>query len=135
MPRYGARNIVLAGGVSAIAAYLVYAFASVGWMMYVGILVSLLQPLVFPALQGMMSSGVAASEQGELQGAVSSIQSLSSILGPPLMTGSLAHFSGGGAALYFPGAPFLLAAGFSLAALLVFARAVAMGAGAAVPAE
>jgi DHA1 family tetracycline resistance protein-like MFS transporter len=135
MPRYGARNIVLAGGVSAIAAYLVYAFASVGWMMYVGIMVSLLQPLVFPALQGMMSSGVAASEQGELQGAVSSIQSLSSILGPPLMTGSLAHFSGGGASLYFPGAPFLLAAGFSVAALLVFMRAVTMGAGAAVPAE
>jgi MFS transporter, DHA1 family, tetracycline resistance protein len=135
MPRYGARNIVLAGGVSAIAAYLVYAFASVGWMMYVGILVSLLQPLVFPALQGMMSGGVAASEQGELQGAVSSIQSLSSILGPPLMTGSLAHFSGGGASIYFPGAPFLLAAGFSVTALLVFMRAVAMGAGAAVPAE
>jgi DHA1 family tetracycline resistance protein-like MFS transporter len=134
MPRYGARNVVLAGGASAIGAYLVYAFASAGWMMYVGIMVSLLQPLVFPALQSMMSSGVAASEQGELQGAVSSIQSLSSILGPPLMTGSLAHFSGGGSALYFPGAPFLLAAGFSVAALLVFMRAVAMGAGAAVPA-
>ena len=134
MPKYGARNIVLAGGVSAIAAYLVYAFASAGWMMYVGILVSLLQPLVFPALQGMMSSGVAASEQGELQGAVSSIQSLSSIFGPPLMTGSLAYFSGGGSAVYFPGAPFLLAAGFSVAALLVFLRAVSMGAGAAAPA-
>jgi DHA1 family tetracycline resistance protein-like MFS transporter len=120
--------------VSAIAAYLGYAFASAGWMMYVGILVSLLQPLVFPALQGMMSSGVAASEQGELQGAVSSIQSLSSIFGPPLMTGSLAYFSGGGSAVYFPGAPFLLAAGFSVAALLVFLRAVSMGAGAAAPA-
>jgi MFS transporter, DHA1 family, tetracycline resistance protein len=134
MPKYGARNIVLAGGVSAIAAYLVYAFAGAGWMMYVGILVSLLQPLVFPALQGMMSSGVSASEQGELQGAVSSIQSLSSIFGPPLMTGSLAYFSGGGSAVYFPGAPFLLAAGFSVAALLVFLRAVSMGAGQATPA-
>jgi DHA1 family tetracycline resistance protein-like MFS transporter len=135
LPRYGAPKIVMAGGVSAISAYLVYAFAGATWVMYVGILVSLLQPLVFPALQGMMSSGVAPSEQGELQGAVTSIQSLSSILGPPLMTGSLAYFSGGGSSVYFPGAPFLIAAGFSVAALLVFMRAVAMGAAAPVPAE
>ena len=124
---------------SAMAAYLVYAFAGAGWVMYVGIAVSFLQPLVFPSLQGMMSAGVAPSEQGELQGAVSSIQSLSSIFGPPLMTGSLAYFSGPDAPVYFPGAPFLLATGFSLLALLVFFRAVAMDAGTAqagaVPAE
>ncbi len=67
-------------------------------------------------------------EQGELQGAVSSLQSLSSIFGPPLMTGSLAFFSGPAAPVYFPGAPFLLAAGFSVLALLMFQRAVALGA-------
>jgi DHA1 family tetracycline resistance protein-like MFS transporter len=139
IPKYGQRNIVIAGAASAMAAYLVYAFAGAGWVMYVGIAVSFLQPLVFPSLQGMMSAGVLPSEQGELQGAVSSIQSLSSIFGPPLMTGSLAYFSGPSAPVYFPGAPFLLAAGFSLLALLVFFRAVAMGAGTAqagaVPAE
>ena len=125
LPRYGSRNIVIAGAVSAIIAYLVYAFASQGWMMYVGIIASLLQPLVFPSLQGMMSAGVAPSEQGELQGAVSSLQSLSSIFGPPLMTGALAWFSGPLAPVYFPGAPFLLAAAFAGLALLVFLRAVA----------
>jgi DHA1 family tetracycline resistance protein-like MFS transporter len=133
IPKYGQRNIVVAGACSAMAAYLIYAFAGAGWMMYLGIAVSFLQPLVFPSLQGMMSAGVSPSEQGELQGAVSSIQSLSSIFGPVLMTGSLAYFSGPDAPFYFPGAPFLLAAGFSLLALLVFFRAVAMGAGRANP--
>jgi DHA1 family tetracycline resistance protein-like MFS transporter len=129
IPRYGQRNIIIAGGISAIIAYLVYAFAYQGWMMYVGIVASLLQPLVFPSLQAMMSAGVAPSEQGELQGAVSSLQSLSSIFGPPLMTGALAWFSGPAAPVYFPGAPFVLAAVFALCALLVFLRAVALGAG------
>ncbi|MFZ4688231.1 MAG: TCR/Tet family MFS transporter [Polymorphobacter sp.] len=133
IPRFGQRNIVVAGGLSAIAGYLIYAFAGAGWMMYVGIAVSALQGLVFPCLQGMMSAGVAPSEQGELQGAVSSIQSLSSILGPPLMTGSFAYFSAPGAPLYMPGAPFVLAAGFSILTLAIFARAVGMGAGQAAP--
>lgn len=129
IPRYGQRNIVVAGVISAVVGYLIYASAGAGWMMYVGIVVSMLQGLVFPALQGMMSAGVAPSEQGELQGAISSIQSLSSILGPPLMAGSFAYFSSPGAPVYLPGAPFVLAAGFSVLALLIFFRAVAMGAG------
>ncbi len=129
MPRYGARKVVIAGAISSIAGFLIYAFAAAGWVMYVGIFVAMLQGLVFPALQAMMSTGVAPSEQGELQGSVSSIQSLTSIIGPPLMTGSFAYYSGGGAAIYFPGIPFLLAAGFSVMALVLFFRAVAMGAG------
>jgi DHA1 family tetracycline resistance protein-like MFS transporter len=134
IPRYGQRNIIVAGAISAIAAYLIYAFASQGWMMYVGIVASLLQPLVFPSLQGMMSAGVAPSEQGELQGAVSSLQSLSSIFGPPLMTGSLAYFSSPAAPVYFPGAPFLISVGFAGLALLMFSRAMALGAGNPAPA-
>jgi DHA1 family tetracycline resistance protein-like MFS transporter len=131
IPRFGQRNIVVAGALSGIAGYLIYAFAGAGWMMYVGIAVSALQGLVFPSLQGMMSAGVAPSEQGELQGAVSSIQSLSAIVGPPLMTGSFAYFSSAGAPVYLPGAPFVLAAGFSVLTLAIFFRAVSMGAGGA----
>ena len=129
IPRFGPRNIIVAGAVSAIAGYLIYAFAGQGWMMYIGIAISALQGLVFPSIQGLMSAGVPATEQGELQGAVSSIQSLSAILGPPLMTGSFACFSGAAAPVYLPGAPFVLAAGFSVLTLVIFARAVAMGAG------
>ncbi len=129
IPRYGARNMIFAGALSGIAGYVIYASSGVGWMMYVGILAQALTGLVFPSLQGMMSGSVGPSEQGELQGSISSIQSLTSIVGPPLMTTTFAYFSGSGAPVYFPGAPFLLSALFTAAALIVFFRAVAMGAG------
>jgi DHA1 family tetracycline resistance protein-like MFS transporter len=129
IPRYGARNIVVAGIISGIGGYLCYAFAVQPWIMYLGICVAALQGLVFPSLQSLMSADTAPSEQGELQGAVASLQSLAAIVGPPLMTQSFAAFSSKTAAVYFPGAPYLLAIGFSFAALVIFSRAVALGAG------
>lgn len=129
IPRYGQRNIVIVGASTGIVGYLIYAFAGAGWMMYLGIAVSMLQGLVFPSLQGLMSGEVPATEQGELQGAIASVQSLSSIFGPPLMTGSFAYFSSPAAPIHLPGAPFLLGAGFAVLTLVIFSRAVAMGAG------
>jgi DHA1 family tetracycline resistance protein-like MFS transporter len=126
IPRYGARNIVVAGTLSGIAGYLIYATASAGWMLYVGVLIAGLNGLVFPSLQSLMSTGVPANEQGELQGAVSSLQSLAAIVGPPLMTTSFATFSRADAPVYLPGAPYLLAAGFAVISLLIFFRAMTL---------
>ena len=123
IPRYGQRKIIIAGAVAAMAGYTIYAFAIAGWMLYAGIAVSALQGLVFPCLQGLMSGDVSPSEQGELQGSVTSMQALASILGPPLMTTTFAAFSGGSASVYFPGAPFLLSTGFAALALAMFFRA------------
>jgi len=53
---------------------------------------------------------VPPNEQGELQGALTSIMSLTTIIGPPLMTNLFAYFTGKQAPVYFPGAPFLLGA-------------------------
>ena len=130
IPRFGPKRIIVAGVLSAIMGYGLYAFAGAGWMMYLGIVVSALQGLVFPSLQGIMSAGVAPSEQGELQGSLSSVQSLSSIFGPPLMTHAFAWGSASNGPLYLPGAPFVLAMLFSLLTLIIFIRAIAMGAGA-----
>lgn len=123
IPRFGQRNIIIAGALSAMLGYTIYAFAWSGWVLYVGIAVSALQGLVFPCLQGLMSADVPPSEQGELQGAVTSLQALAAILGPPLMTSTFAWFSGANAAVYFPGAPFLLSTGFAGLALMIFFQA------------
>ncbi len=121
IPRFGQRRIIMFGLVSAVAGYSTYAAADVGWMIYLGIAVSCFQGLVFPCLQGLMSAEIGPSEQGELQGAVASIQSLSAIIGPPLMTNTFGWFSGGGAPVYAPGAPFLLSLVFvGLTAILFF---------------
>jgi MFS transporter, DHA1 family, tetracycline resistance protein len=125
IPRFGQRRIIQFGLLSAVAGYSTYAMADAGWMAYLGIAISACQGLVFPCLQGLMSAEMAASEQGELQGAVASIQSLSAIVGPPLMTTSFSWFSGNGAPVYFPGAPFVLSLIFVGLTAVIFFRAMA----------
>ncbi|MEY4594865.1 MAG: hypothetical protein RIQ47_1275, partial [Bacteroidota bacterium] len=94
------------------------AFASQGWMMFVFMIPSAFGGLAGPALQSIMSGQVPANEQGELQGALTSLISLTSIVGPLLMTNLFAFFSAPGGTIYFPGAPFLAAAVLSILSLL-----------------
>lgn len=123
IPRFGQRNIIIVGLLSAVAGYSTYAMADAGWMVYLGIAVSACQGLVFPCLQGLMSAEVGPTEQGELQGAVASIQSLSSIVGPPLMTTVFARFSATDAPVYAPGAPFVVSLFFVALTAAMFFRA------------
>jgi DHA1 family tetracycline resistance protein-like MFS transporter len=63
-----------------------------------------------PALQGFATNKVAKNEQGELQGAITIINSLSVIIGPAIFSFLFSHYTNKQSGLYFPGAPFLLAA-------------------------
>ncbi|MBS1734332.1 MAG: hypothetical protein JST02_13640 [Bacteroidetes bacterium] len=71
-----------------------------------------------------MSGNVAPDEQGELQGALTSLISLTSIVGPPLMTGLFSYFTKKGAPVYFPGASFLLGSVLMLASAVIAYRAL-----------
>lgn len=57
-----------------------------------------------------MSNYVADDQQGELQGANTSMMSLTSIIGPPLMTGIFAFYTSTDNATQLPGAPMFLGA-------------------------
>ena len=70
----------MAMSITAIA-YIGFALASAGWMVYAIIAVSALGGLAQPALQGIMSRTMPADSQGELQGAIGAISSVSMILG------------------------------------------------------
>jgi DHA1 family tetracycline resistance protein-like MFS transporter len=63
-----------------------------------------------PSTNGLMTRRVSPSEQGQLQGANSSIQSIANLVGPFLFALTFSYFIGAGGALHLPGAPFLLAA-------------------------
>lgn len=134
IPRFGQRRIIQVGLLSAVAGYSTYAMADAGWLVYLGIAVSACQGLVFPCLQGLMSAEMPPSEQGELQGAVASIQSLSAIIGPPLMTTVFARFSAPEASVYQPGAPFVVSLVFVGVTAVLFFRAMARR-GVVAPAE
>ena len=60
-----------------------------------------------------------AALKGELQGAVQSIGSVASIIGPPLYAGIFAGFSGAQAATRFPAMPLFLASGFAVLAMVL----------------
>ncbi len=120
----GERQAAAVGMTFAILAYLGYAFSTEGWMMYVVSVTSMFFAMTYPSMNALMSRQIPANAQGELQGAVASVYSLSSILGPPLMTQIFGRFSSPAAPVYFPGAAFLTAAILTVASAALFARAM-----------
>ena len=120
----GERRAALAGMAAAMLAYFGYAFATAGWMMYAVGLTTFLFALTYPSMNALLSQRVPANAQGELQGAVACLYSLSAIIGPPLMTQVFAHFSAPAAPVYFPGAAFVTACALTAGCAALFARAL-----------
>ena len=84
--------------------------------------VAALAGIVSPALQGLMSRAVGDDQQGELQGALTSLSALAMIISPILMTSTFAAFTAETALFYMPGAPFFLALILTLIAIALFRR-------------
>jgi DHA1 family tetracycline resistance protein-like MFS transporter len=87
-----------------------FGLASQSWMMFAFLIPYCLGGISGPGLQAIISGSVPANEQGELQGSLTSIISITSIIGPLVMSNLFAFFTGPIAPFYFPGAPFMLAA-------------------------
>ena len=109
IPKIGQVKSIYAGLAFYGIGLLLFAFASSSWMMYAFLIPYCLGGLAGPALQGYISNHVPANEQGELQGALTSLISVTSIIGPVLMNGLFAYFTSAETPYYFPGAPFILA--------------------------
>jgi DHA1 family tetracycline resistance protein-like MFS transporter len=120
----GERRAAAAGMAAAVIAYVGYALAGSGWVMYVVSLSTFIFALTFPSMNALASRQIPTNAQGELQGAVASLYSLSSILGPPLMTQVFGYFSRPDAAVHFPGAAFATAALLTMMCGVLFARAL-----------
>ena len=118
--RFGERATLLAGSLSGGAGFFIYGVAPEGWIFCLGIPIMAFWGLSGPATQALMSRRVRLSEQGQLQGAIASINGVAGLLGPTLFTEVFAYFIGPGAGGHLPGAPFLLAS-----LLLISAGAIA----------
>lgn len=101
---------------------LLFAFASEGWMMFVFLIPYCLGGIAGPALQSIISGNVPKNEQGELQGALTSLMSATSIIGPLLMTNLFAWFTRPEGQIKFAGAPFLAGAVCMLISAVLAAR-------------
>ncbi|MEM1391538.1 MAG: MFS transporter, partial [Pseudomonadota bacterium] len=121
--RLGPMRAVFWGLSANMLALVLFSLANAPWMAFAIISISALGGVTMPAIQTITSTLTPKNEQGELQGAQSSIQAFTMIFSPVLMTSTFSVFSERDAdyfVTYFPGAPFLLAAIFVLLAMIPF---------------
>lgn len=122
IPKLGQKRSIWVGLLLYSIGLILFAFASEGWMMFAFLIPYCLGGIAGPALQGYMSNGVPANEQGELQGGLTSLVSLSSIFGPLVMTWTFYFFTKPSAPIQFPGAPFVIGAVAMLLSTLLAVR-------------
>jgi len=123
-PRLGPNKSVYTGMVLYFIGLTLFAFAWQGWMMFAFLVPYCLGGITGPAIQGIMSNQVPDIEQGELQGGFASMVSITSIIGPPVMTGLFAFFTSAKAPFQFAGAPFLLGAALTLISLVLAVKSL-----------
>jgi len=119
--RFGERRALLTGLLAGTIGFLWYGSAATGARFLIAVPVFAFMGLFGPAAQGLMTALVKPTEQGQLQGANSSLIGITGMIGPGLFSLTFATFIGTRAHLHLPGAPFLLAA-----LLLAIAAALAL---------
>lgn len=118
IPKLGEKNSVYTGLALYVIGMMLFAFAAKAWMMFAILVPYCLGGICGPALQGIISNQVPDNEQGELQGALTSLISITSFIGPLLMNNLFAWFTGPKAIFEFPGMPF--AVGSMLLLIAIF---------------
>ena len=120
--RFGERRALFLGLACGAAGFFIYAAAADGRLFWFGIPVMALWGVAGAAVQAIMTRRVSPEQQGQLQGATNSVNSIAQLLGPFLFTLSFAYFIGDTAPFKLPGAPFFLAAALLALALAVSVR-------------
>lgn len=122
LPRLGERRTVLIGLTVGAAEYLAYALADKPWMIYAIMFAGGLSYLSGQATQGLLSRQVGDDAQGALQGALTSLASLTGIAGPVVTTMLFSYFTRAGAPVKVPGISFFLASFLDIVAVLIAVR-------------
>ena len=122
--RFGAAATAKYSLLFGLPSYLLLAFATSTPTVIAAILIGTITGMTFPALQSMMTARVSEDAQGELQGAIASTVSLTSIIGPIVMTQIFGHFADR-QGLFFPGAPYLLSIVLLSVAVIILWRTLA----------
>nr|AIA18802.1 Tetracycline_Resistance_MFS_Efflux_Pump [uncultured bacterium] len=99
-----------------------FAFASETWMMFAFLIPYCLGGICGPSLQSVIAGHVAKNQQGELQGALTSLMSVTTIIGPLIMNNAFSYFTSDKAPIHFPGIHFLIGAVFMLTSLFIIYR-------------
>ncbi|SDZ91331.1 MFS transporter, DHA1 family, tetracycline resistance protein [Arachidicoccus rhizosphaerae] len=119
VPKLGNNKSIYLGLSLYVLGLILFSFASKGWMMFAFLIPYCLGGICGPSLQAVISGEVPANQQGELQGSLTSLMSLTSIIGPIIMNGSFAYFTSQKAPFIFPGIHFMIGALCMLAGVII----------------
>lgn len=123
IPRWGDPKALVYGTIVGAFAYFGLAFATTTWMVYVILIAGTLQGISNPALQSIISAQIPPNEQGELQGSLMSLGSLTAVIAPLMFTYLFAKFTHPGAPIQFAGMPYVMAAVICASSLILLAIA------------
>ena len=118
-PKIGNEKSIYLGLLLYALGLILFSFATEGWMMFAFLIPYCLGGIAGPALQSTMAGHIPGNEQGELQGALTGLMSLTTIIGPLMMNNLFNFFTTDKAPVYFPGISFLLGAVFMLLGALI----------------
>ncbi|WP_417749579.1 TCR/Tet family MFS transporter [Rosistilla oblonga] len=121
--RFGERRTVLIGVTISFIAFLGYGSATQGWMIPCIIIFGGFGGVSGPAMQSLVAGAIDPSEQGKVQGALTSLISLTNVIAPTFFTAGLfSYFISDDAPIHLPGIPFYVGAALIFTALLIIRR-------------
>ncbi|MBP6387007.1 MAG: TCR/Tet family MFS transporter [Pseudarcicella sp.] len=118
-PKLGEKKSIIYGLILYLVGFILFAFAAEGWMMYAIMIPFGLGGICGPSLQALITKQVGEDQQGELQGGITSLQSITTIFGPLMASNLFAYFTSNSAPILFPGAAFFSAGLLTLLSVLV----------------
>jgi len=118
-PKIGNIKSIMFGFTLTFIGFFLFSVATEGWMMFVFLIPYCLGGIAGPALQASITEFIPADEQGQMQGTLSSLNSVAAIIGPIVMSKTFFYFTHNQAPFIFPGAPFFLGGLLVLGALLL----------------
>lgn len=117
--KFGKRIVVTVGFLLWTVGMFFFSLASEPWMLYAFLIPYALGGVAGPTVQGIISNQVSEKEQGNLQGSITGLVSITAILGQLVFSPVFYFFIRPGGGIYYPGAPYTLAAFFLLVAFLM----------------
>ncbi|SHL99355.1 TCR/Tet family MFS transporter [Chitinophaga sp. CF418] len=119
IPRIGNEKSIYLGLSLYTLGLVLFAFATQGWMMFAFLIPYCLGGICGPSIQSVISGHVPRNQQGELQGALTGLMSLTTIIGPLIMNSTFSYFTTDKAPFHFPGIHFLIGAVCMLLSIII----------------
>ena len=119
--RLGDYRTLIFASISAVIALAGFGFSTAAWAVAVVLPIAALSDMAPPLLTALAANRVGDDQQGLVQGVIASLSSVAAVAAPLVLTGVFERFVNN-EGVYFPGAPFLIAAFLTIAIIPLILR-------------